>query len=345
MNLNTAIKMINPLDKSVMTKAKKKFDLLAKPQGSLGKLEDIVIQLAGIFKNSSPKINKKIIIVMCSDNGVVNEGVTSSSQKVTAGVANLIADGQSSVCALSKISGADVIAVDIGMNSSLYSKNIIKNKIAYGTNNFVNGSAMTKIQTIAAIECGIDTVRMAKEKGFNIIGTGEMGIGNTTTSSAIASVLFDLPVSEVVGRGAGLSDSGLERKITAVKKAININNPQKDNPIDLLSKLGGLDIAGMTGCFIGAAAFGLPVVIDGLISSVAAYLAYMIAPESINYMIASHLTAEPAGKIILDKIQKSPLINCDMCLGEGTGCAILFSLIDHALSAYYNTAELKDICI
>ncbi len=341
MRLFEAITKIEKTDEKAMEKARKHWLSIAKPLFSLGKLEDIIIKISGIKKTSEYSIEKKALIVMCADNGVVEEGVTQTGQAVTATVTENFAKGLTSACFMSEIAGVDVFPVDIGVAvdvKGVTEKNI---KIAYGTKNIAKGPAMSEEQALSAIEVGINKVIELKNKGYDIIATGEMGIGNTTTSSAVTSFLFDVPAEEITGRGAGLTSEGLRKKIDVVKKAIEINKPDRHDMTDIISKIGGLDIAGLVGVFIGGALCRVPIVIDGFISSVSAVLAVEICPEIKDYIIASHISKEPAGKFVLDKLGLSPVITADMCLGEGTGAVALFPLLDMAYRVYskMNTFE------
>ncbi|GAA4655142.1 nicotinate-nucleotide--dimethylbenzimidazole phosphoribosyltransferase [Anaerocolumna aminovalerica] len=343
MNYKDALKIIEPPDKEAIALCKKRWDSIAKPLHSLGKLEDGIIQIAGIAGKEQIDLDKKALVIMCADNGVVEEGVTQSSSQVTAIVSENFIDMNSCACIMAKQIGAAVFPIDMGINRDTKLPN--NKKIAYGTNNILYGPAMTRQQAIQAIEVGIDTVFELKEKGYNIIATGEMGIGNTTTSSAVTSVLLDLPVEMVTGKGAGLSNAGLERKIEVIRKAIERNKPHKDDPIDVLSKLGGYDIAGLAGVFIGGAAARIPVVIDGFITLAAALIAIGIEPKVYDFIMPSHVSKENGGKILLNAIGMQPYITCDMCLGEGTGAITLFPLLDMSLAVYKQMSTFDQIKI
>lgn len=337
--LDQIISQIEPLCEDSMRESKARWDNIAKPLSSLGKLETTVIRIAGIQRSVDVVIDKPAVAIMCADNGVVVQGVTQVDSSVTAVVSENLTKASATVCIMSKCVGADVVPVDIGINKDMDVKGLINKKVMYGTNDMTLGSAMSKEQCIKAIEVGIETVVMLKEKGYNIIATGEMGIGNTTTSSAIASVLLSQEVELVTGKGAGLCSEGLTRKINAIKKAIEVNRPKPQDPIDVLYKLGGLDIAGLVGIYLGGAITKTPVLIDGFISGISALLACEIAPLCKNYMIASHVSAEPAGKMVLDALGMTPMITCDMCLGEGTGAVAGLSVIAMGLAVYN---EMKD---
>ncbi|MDE6763289.1 MAG: nicotinate-nucleotide--dimethylbenzimidazole phosphoribosyltransferase, partial [Oscillospiraceae bacterium] len=277
------INKIKRPDNEIFFAAKSRWDSVAKPLGSLGLLEDYIQKIAAIQKSTDVNLRNRKVVVMCADNGVTAEKVTQSDSSVTAVCAGAIAEGTSNINKLAEIFGATVTAVDIGVEHDLDSPKILKRKIAYGTKNIAVGAAMTKAQAEKSICVGIDIMRDLKNEGVNIVVTGEMGIGNTTTSAAIASVLLGVPPRVVTGRGAGLDNSGLERKIAVIERAIAKNVPDANDPIGLISKLGGFDIGGMTGLFLGGAIYGIPVIIDGVISAVSALLAKKINPVSVEY--------------------------------------------------------------
>lgn len=334
---------INPLNINSMQESQYRWDSIAKPLNGLGIFEKIIVKISGITGNPYVNLEKKGVVVFCADNGVVSEGITQTSMEVTAVVTENMSRGLTSVCNMSKTVGADVIPVDIGVASEVIGEKILKHKIDFGTRNIVKGAAMTKNQALDAIEYGINLVAKLKEDGYKILATGEMGIGNTTTSSAVVSVLMGYPVEEVTGRGAGLSDEGLKRKIEIIKKAIVVNNPDPTDSIDVLCKVGGFDLAGLTGVFLGGAIHRVPIVIDGFISATAALIAKRIYPQVSDYMIASHVSKEPAAIGVLRELGLEATLNCGMCLGEGTGAAMMFPLLDMALSVYHNMATFGDI--
>lgn len=323
---------IAPPDKNAAAEAKRRWDSIAKPLGSLGLLEDAVIKIAALTGSADVRLNKRGVIVMCADNGVVCEGVTQTGQEVTGIVASNIAHGDASVCKMAKLAGATVTAVDIGMIAR--SEGVCDRHIANGTENMTRKPAMTRMQAEKAIMTGIEFVKEFKEKGYELIATGEMGIGNTATSSAVVSVLLDMPVKTAVGRGAGLSDEGLLRKYDAVEKAIAVNRPDRRDALDVLSKVGGFDIAGLAGVFIGGAIYRIPVLIDGFISETAALVAAKMCPECVCAMLPSHVSAEPAAKAVLDALKLKPIICAGMHLGEGTGAVCAIPLLDMGLAVY-----------
>lgn len=341
MTLQEAVSNIEPLDQKAMVIAQKRWDSIAKPLHSLGKLETLLIQIAGITGNAEVDLSRRGLIAMCADNGVVEEGVTQTGQEVTAIVAENFLKYDTSVGVMCKQNHAEIFPVDMGMVTD--TKVRIDHKIAYGTQNMTKGPAMTREQAVKGLEAGIDMVRELNDKGYRILATGEMGIGNTTTSSAVASVLLKKPVEEMTGRGAGLTSEGLVCKINAIKKAIALNEPDPEDAIDVLAKVGGLDIAGMAGVFLGGAVYGIPVVMDGFISCVSALIAMRICPAARDYILASHVSKEPAAHLILENMGKEAIIHADMCLGEGTGAVALFPILDLAAAVYHSMSTFNDI--
>lgn len=340
-SLDEALNMIKPLDTTAIKAAGTHWLDVAKPLFSLGKLEDMITQIAGIRGSANYSLDKKAVVVMCADNGVVSEGVTQTGQDVTATVTGNFALGKASVCIMAKRAGADVFPVDVGVAVDVEGVTDKAKKVAYGTKNIAVGAAMTREQAIKAVELGINTVFELKAKGYDIIATGEMGIGNTTTSSAVLAALLDLPAELVTGRGAGLSTEGLKKKISTVDRALKINKCDKTDFIDVVSKVGGLDIAALAGVFIGGAAANLPVVTDGFISAVSALLAVRANAAVRGYMLSSHISKEPACAIVFNELSLSPVINADMCLGEGTGAVALLPLLDMAHAVYTELHTFK----
>ncbi len=340
MTLQETIEAIGPLDEKAAELCWNHWDALAKPLRSLGKLESCVAQIAAIQRNPRVDIQKKALIIMCADNGVVAEGVTQTGQEVTAQVAeNFEGDCKATTSILCKRTGADIFPIDIGV----YRDTTIRNcKIRYGTRDMYLEPAMTREEAVKALEVGINLAFEKKAEGYTMLAVGEMGIGNTTTSSAVASVLLDRPVEEMTGRGAGLSSSGLSRKIEVIKHAIELHQPDPEDAIDVLAKVGGLDLAGIAGVFLGGAAARMPVVIDGFIAGAAALIAKKICPQSAEYMIASHVSNEPATKLVLEALDKEAFITAGMCLGEGSGAVMLFPIMDLAVEVYYTMATFQE---
>ena len=336
MTLKEAVKKVRPLDEKAMEGAKQRWDSIAKPLHSLGELENMLTQIAGITGTPDVRVEKKAVVAMCADNGVVEEGVTQTGQEVTAIVAENFLAGTTTCCVMCRQCGAELFPVDVGMVTDTKVRTDLK--VAYGTRNMTKEPAMTREQAIQGIEAGIAMAEELKGKGYQVLATGEMGIG-----SAVASVLLGKPVEDMTGRGAGLSGEGLVRKINAIKKAIALNNPDRADVIDVLAKVGGLDIAGMTGVFIGGAALGMPVVMDGFISCVSALIAVKICPQVSDYIIASHVSKEPAAHLILKELDKEAIIHAGMCLGEGTGAVALFPLMDLSCAVYNSMSTFGDI--
>ena len=331
--LDALVRAVAPLDRGTMTAAEEYQARLAKPPGSLGRLEEISIQLAGITGRVHNALNKKQLLVFAADNGVVAEGVSSAPQSVTKQQSINLMRGKTGAAVLAKHFGCGLTVCDVGVNADIYESTVLNRKIAYGTQNICTGPAMTREQTLQAILTGAE---IARTVDADVIGVGEMGIGNTTTSAAVSSVLLGRAPEEMTGRGAGLSNDGLRRKIEAIYKGIAINHPEKADVIGVLSALGGLDIAGLCGVFLGGALENIPVIIDGFISSVAALCAARLCPTATKAMFASHVSAEPAARIVLEALGKKPLITANMHLGEGTGAVASLPLWDMALAVYDN---------
>lgn len=333
MTLEETMQKIRPVDAAAMAAAKQHWDGLGKPLGSLGRLEKALIQIAGIQRTGDVHIDRKALVIMCADNGVVEEGVTQCGQEVTATVAENFLDEKSCVAIMCRRAGTKICPVDIGM--VVDTPRVEKRKIAYGTKNMAKEPAMTREQAVAAIEVGIAKAEELHAQGYEMLATGEMGIGNTTTSSAMTAVYLGLDVETVTGRGAGLSSHGLQRKIHAIKQAIAVNQPDPEDPLDVLAKVGGLDIAGMCGLFLGGAAQQMPVIMDGFISQVAALTAMRLVPECADYILASHVSEEPGANILLKALEKDAFLTCGMRLGEGSGAVALFPILDFASDIYH----------
>lgn len=334
--LEEIIEQIQPIDRLAMEECWKNWDSLCKPLRGLGWLEEALVQMAGIYRVANPHPDKRVVLIMGADNGVVEEGVTQTDSSVTIQVLENMGDHLSTACVMCNLAGCDLVPVNIGALTDGKHPRILNRAVRHGTDNIAKGPAMSRKECIRAILTGIDVVLQMKKEGYQLIVTGEMGIGNTTTSAACAAILFDQPVEAVTGRGAGLSTEGLNRKIAAVKKAIDVNHPDKNDAIDVISKVGGLDIAGMVGCYLGAAYAQMPILIDGLISAISAYLAVMLCETSKEYMLATHCTTEPASMLVMERLGLKAPLNAGMHLGEGTGAIMGLSLIDQALNVYYH---------
>ena len=334
---------IQPTDRTAYDACIERFDFVAKPVGSLGKLETLLARVAAIEGSAEVDIAKKCVLTFCADNGVVAQGVAQCGSEVTTAIARMLAWGKASVCVMARNAGADAFPIDIGMVDTV--GGLIDHKLMHGTGDITQGPAMTREMALTAMQIGMDMVREKKDQGYALIATGEAGIGNSTTSSAIASVLLRCPAIDVTGRGAGLSDDGLIRKRDAIEKAIKVNEPDPDDALDVLAKLGGLDIAAMAGMFIGGAYYQIPVVMDGLISSVAALVAVRLCDTIREYILPSHISAEPAGRLICEALGFEPVLHADMRLGEGTGAVALFPLLDLAAAVYTQAATFADIAV
>lgn len=342
MTLEETLRSIVPLDYEAMARAKVHWDSLAKPLHGLGELEDILVRIAGIRRTPRMDLRKKAVVVLCADNGVVQEGVAQSGQDVTAIITESLSAGTSTVCHMARAVGADVIPVDIGVACEVHGDHIIRRKVAYGTRDLYREAAMTREQAVHAIEIGIETAFWCHEQGYDIIATGEMGIGNTTSTAAVVAALLHAPVELVTGRGSGLTSAGLEHKKHVVAHALELHQPDQRDPIDVLQKVGGFDLCGLTGLFLGGAACGLPTIIDGVISGASALCAMRLCPTVREYLIASHHTAEPAGVLIEQALGVHPMIDAKMALGEGTGAVLMFGPLDMAASLYCNGNTFDD---
>ena len=330
-------------DEAARNRAQQKWDNVAKPLNSLGRMEKLICRIAAVQGTENVRLAPRCAMVFCADHGVVAEGVTQSGQEVTALVARSVADGSANVNLMASAAKTDVFAVDMGMTNEVNHPALIQRKIARGTKNMALEPAMTREQALCALQAGIDLAGEMKARGYQMIATGEMGIGNTTASAAIASVLLNAPVETMTGRGAGLSDAGLTRKVSAIRRAVEVNRPDPNDPIDVLAKLGGFEIAGMAGAFLGGMTHRIPVVIDGVISAVAALVALRICPDAGGFMLASHMSREPAGKLVMDALNLEPVIDAGMALGEGTGAVMLFPLLDMAHRVYCGKHTFHDL--
>jgi nicotinate-nucleotide--dimethylbenzimidazole phosphoribosyltransferase len=329
--LNEILKKIQPLYANEIKKTQLRLDQLTKPLGSLGKLEEIAVQVAGIRGTRQLDLSKKSVIVMAADHGVCEEGVSAFPQEVTQQMVHNFLNGGAAVNVLALHAGADVLCVDIGVKGRIEHPNLIARKIKNGTDNITKGPAMLREEALQAIQVGIDVVEKLSNQGCGLIATGEMGIGNTTSSAAILVALTGTDIKNAVGRGTGIDDKAWIHKQNVVRKAIKVNQPNSTDPLDVLTKLGGLEIAGLVGAILGAARFRIPVVIDGFISSAAALVAARLAPITKEYMIPSHRSQEQGHLLLLDSIGLKPMMEMDMRLGEGTGAVLCFPIIDASL--------------
>ena len=329
---------IKPLNQEVMTKVQKKIDDLSKPIGSLGRLEEICCKLGGIYESLYFDISKKVVIGFAGDHGVYEEGVAKDPQWITKAQIPNFAKGTCGVGTLAKFMGVDIVAVDVGVKCDEKLSGVLDYKIRKGTSNMAKGPAMTREEALRSLEVGIEVVGECVRKGYQVIGIGEMGIANTTPSSAIISVFGDCDPALVTGKGAGLSPEGIKHKVEIIQKAIALNKPQKEDAIDVLAKVGGFEIGAMAGAILGAAYHRVPVVLDGFISYAAALIADALCPLSREYMIGSHYSAEPGSKKATEILGIAPMLHLDMRLGEGSGGILVFNIIDAANYLYENMA-------
>ncbi|WP_026652265.1 nicotinate-nucleotide--dimethylbenzimidazole phosphoribosyltransferase [Butyrivibrio proteoclasticus] len=334
----------------VYTACKKNFDSIAKPIDGLGDFEDLICRLGAIYENERFAIDKRCAVIMCADNGIIEEGVSQCGKEVTLSVAKALSAGISSASTLGKSAGVDIVPVDIGIDSDEIIPGLRGHKISKGTRNFFKEKAMTRQQALDAIETGINLVNELTSKGYRIIITGEMGIGNTTTSAAVLSALLTEDSDQLTGRGAGLSDEGLSRKKEVIKKALSMYDFQKitepkEKALAVLESVGGLDIAGLVGVFIGCAICHVPAVLDGVISASAAVIAGELVPGCRDYMIASHLGREAGNEKALNYLGLKPYILGNMALGEGTGAIMLMPLIDMVYDYYMGGSSFSDIAV
>lgn len=343
--LEHTIKSITESDYKTIEKANKYIDNLTKPIGSLGKLEEIAARYAGITGKVFNEVHKRNIIVMCSDNGICDEGVSSADQIITKVMTESIPEMVTGVGVLAKFAKADLTVVDVGVKEEIDSPKVLNKKIKRGTANIAKGSAMTYEEAIKAIEVGIEVTDELCNEGYDLFGTGEMGIGNTSTSAAVIAAILGEDIDEVVGKGVGLTEEQFENKKNVLRKALEINNPNKDDVIDVLSKVGGLDIAGMCGCFLSAAKNKKPIVIDGVISCAAALCAYKLNKHCKEYMFTSHKSYEKAVNYVFDYMNLEPMLYLDMRLGEGSGCPLAFNIIEAALYVVNNMATFEGVGI
>lgn len=344
-SLKQTLEKIGELDKEAMKKVRVRVDNLIKPKGSLGRLEEIVERLAGITGDAFPKVDNRAVIVMAGDHGVYDEGVAPDPQILTAIQTCNFPKGITGVCALAKQAKADVISVDIGVAVDLEEPKVINRKIKYGTDNMAKGPAMSRAEAVKALEVGIEIATEEINKGRNLLTTGEMGIGNTTPSAAIVSVLGGYDPNEIAGRGAGLSEKKVIHKAKVIKRAIEVNKPDSTDGIDVLSKVGGLEIGGMAGVMLGAAANRVPVVVDGFIATAAALIACTIEPKVKNYLFASHASMEKGAAKASELLGLKPMLNMEMRLGEGTGGVMTFNIIEAATFMNNEMATFEEIGI
>lgn len=333
---------IDAPDEKIRKKVFENWDLVAKPLDGMGRFETLIAQIGAVHGSAEIDIAKKAVVIFCADNGIVAEGVSQSGQEVTLAVAKNMAAKSSSVGRMAACIGADTIPVDVGINHRETIVGVLDRKIRCGTRNFRLEPAMTGEEAVQSIFTGIDMAAYCKGRGYRILATGEMGIGNTTTSSAVAAALLGLPVVQVTGRGAGLTDEKLRHKCEIIEEALSRYELRGAEPIPILAAVGGLDIGALAGLCIGGALYHLPVVLDGVISMTAALLAERIRPGTKAFLLASHRGKEPAAEKLAQALELSPVIDGEMALGEGTGAVMLFSLLDMALAVYRDSNTFAD---
>jgi len=341
--LEEIVSRIRPLDQKAMQAVRERQDNLTKPAGSLGRLEELSIKVAGITGNPRPVIRHRAIITMAADHGVVAEGVSAYPAEVTPQMVYNFVRGGAAINVLARQAGARVVVVDIGVATDLEShSHIINKKIAYGTQNMALGPAMSREQALAAIRAGIDVVEAEHARGLDIVGTGDMGIGNTTPSSAIVTAITGASVASVTGRGTGIGEAQLQHKVAVIERALAVNRPDPNDPLDVLSKVGGYEIAGLVGVILGAAARRVPVVVDGFISGAAALIATELCPQVRDYLIAAHSSVEIGHRVTLERMELAPLLNLNLRLGEGTGAALAMMLVDASLRILHEMATFSE---
>lgn len=333
---------IAPLDQEAMEAIQRRLDSLTKPQGSLGQLEDLAKRLGGIQQSAQPEIVKKAILLMAGDHGVVEEGVSAFPQEVTPQMVYNFLQGGAAINVLSRQAQAQVICTDVGVAFPLEPSSLMRHRVADGTRNMARGPAMTRQEALQALLVGAEIAKEAIDGGVNLLATGDMGIGNTTPSSAIVAILTQSPLTEVIGRGTGINDAALAKKQEVIAQALAVNRPDPNDPLDILTKVGGLEIAAIAGAILQAAAARVAIVVDGFISTAAAMIAARLAPLSVSYMIPSHGSVEPGHRKALAFLGFEPMLNLNMRLGEGTGAALSFYLLEAALHILKEMATFAD---
>jgi nicotinate-nucleotide--dimethylbenzimidazole phosphoribosyltransferase len=334
---------IPPLDSAAAAAARARQDSLTKPLGSLGRLETLAVQLAAITGQARPSVARKAVIIMAGDHGVTQAGVSAYPADVTPQMVLNFLHGGAAINVLARHAGARVVVVDVGVAADLPDlPGLLCRKVARGTQNMTLGPALTRAEAEAALQVGLDTVSAEIDAGLDLLGTGDMGIGNTTPSAAIVAAITGAPVAHVTGRGTGVDEAGLRRKVAAIETALRVNQPDRADALDVLAKVGGLEIAGLAGVMLGAAARRVPVVIDGFISGAAALIAAGLVPSVTGYMIAAHRSVEIGHRVLLDHLGLVPLFDLDLRLGEGTGAALAFHLVEAAARLHSEMATFAE---
>lgn len=339
---SSPIPEVAPLDKTAIQKAKIRQDALAKPPGSLGRLEELSIQLAGITGRVQNTLDKKAVLVFCADNGVTEEGVASAPQSVTAAQTINLVRGKTGAAVLAAQFGCSLVVCDVGVKADIAEPGVLCRKIAHGTNNITKTAAMTRAQAEEALAVGISLARQTVREGASVLGVGEMGIGNTTTSSAVLAALTGATVEEVTGYGGGLTEEGYRKKRTVIRQVLVLHHPNPADPLAVLAAVGGFDLAAMTGAFLGGASSRVPVIIDGFISAVAALCAVRLSPNVRDYLIPSHASVETGCRIAMRELGLTPLFDLGMRLGEGSGCPLAMMILDSACAVMNRMATFEE---
>lgn len=345
MQLKCLLDHVRPADEAAVEACRKHWDGIAKPLNGLGKLEALIGKIAGIQRSADVALERKAVVIFCADHGVVEEGVTQTDSSVTRIVTENFAKGIASVNRMAAVAGADVLPVDIGIAGEVTEPGVRVAKTAYGSANLRREPAMTMEQTLEAVHTGITLAGELKDAGYHLLAAGEMGIGNTTASSAVAAVMLGAPVEQVTGRGAGLSSTGLEKKIQVIRDAIALHQPDAEKPLEVLAALGGFDLAGICGLMLGGAIYQIPVVMDGMICGAAALAAQKLCPAVTDYLLPSHLGKEPVCRLAMERLGLDPVIHGDLALGEGTGAVLLLPMLDMAYEVYRENSTFADIHI
>jgi len=324
-----------------MSQARTRLDSLTKPPGSLGRLERLAVQIAGITGHPRPQLRNPVVVVMAADHGVVAEGVSAYPGTVTAQMVHNFARGGAAINVLARRAGARVVVVDVGVAANLPAElPILHRKVAFGTANLAHGAAMTRVQALAAIDVGLDLA--ALEHDADVFCLGEMGIGNTTAASTVLAAITGLPVAEVTGRGTGIDDATWNHKVAVIEQALRVNHPDPHDPLDVLARVGGLEIAGLAGLALGAAAARIPILVDGFIATVAALVAAELCPAARGYMVAAHRSVEVGHRAALERLELEALFAFDLRLGEGTGAALALPTLYAALAILDEMATFEE---
>lgn len=344
--IEDTIASIKTLDNTYRNKAQERIDSLTKPQGSLGRLESLAAQIVAIREEMRPELKNKVIFTFAGDHGVTEEGVSAFPKEVTPQMVFNFLRGGAGVNVLAKQAGSEVAVIDIGVDFDFKGAyGLLHRKVVQGTKNMTKGPAMTAREAEMCVSIGIDLANEYADKGYNLFGTGEMGIGNTTPSSAIIAAISGRPVKEVTGRGTGIADSAFENKVRVIEKAIEVNKPDSSDPIDVLAKVGGAEIAGIAGLCLGAAARRIPVIIDGFISTAGALIAYEMEPKAGEYMISAHQSVEAGHKCMLERMELKPILDLGFRLGEGTGAAVAMNIVEASLRMYNDMATFEEASV